>query len=281
MVRSSKIIGYGEKAATDSMHICSNMHICIRKRIQHYNPPNLYRTLSVIDELGDDMMLRVCDISGFVFIAVLIGIILSIRKKRNILVLILMLCLILSSCLLVFIRGENRSYNIRYTISIETNRFTKYEIIVPIALDYNSSSHKIMDHIKIENGNANWIIENTIHGLGLRIKGIGDVSITGEMNDRKATFFEKPLRIPSSLSLSMKNNSDDKFEYFWTYFDIPVNSTLHMDLECSFRESHSSGSLITIPWDANGGGPDYYLDPEINENGWQLFQMRQVPLIIY
>ncbi|MCK5561483.1 MAG: hypothetical protein KAJ51_12850 [Thermoplasmata archaeon] len=164
--------------------------------------------------------------------------------KKKLLIIILIFTIIniaFSGCIY---DNENSNYECEFSYSIDIifSNNTDFTLLIPLPLFSNGTiSNIITSKLEIENGNANWSINNSIKGKAIKIEGIGNVNFYSSGNSDLYAYDH----------LSLQNNN--KREY-WIYLDSGDNSTREIEINADCHcDKDSETTLTRISGEINNG----------------------------
>ncbi len=177
-------------------------------------------------------------------------------QKAFALVVVAMLIIVIplsyQSCL--YVNAREGYYEVRVSMASAVD----FELVVPVPVNESFELWDLVNHLAIKDGNASWEIVETSQGLGLRIKGRGNITLRCE---------ESPEANPYDF-LSPQNRSMDDWDGSHPPFLVYVDASgLEHILGINVSAGYSSRSMHI--WTYLRSGPDSL------RAGWQVIEGRQ------
>lgn len=154
-----------------------------------------------------------------------------------------------------------------YTIEIQDQTQNKFVIEVPIPINKDGQIKKILENIKILKGNCSFEINESSHGISLRILGANRVILQSKI--KKEDDVSKDL---DYLELSMTDYdnfthvSDERISRNSWFFS---NNSVKIDFYFKYRDGFHRGLVFKTFWGTFG---KWSYSGELDE-GWQVVQL--------
>jgi hypothetical protein len=138
------------------------------------------------------------------------------KGGTKIITIVTIIIILLSISITWYIINENKndSSYFLYQLEIYADSSTEYLLYFPIALNNYDKEHSvIMDYIKIENGQGNFSLINTIKGDALEVIGQGNLEVISE----KTKVVPYAILSMSNESVNLNDKNRPYYFDFWIY----------------------------------------------------------------
>jgi len=177
--------------------------------------------------------------------------------------------MILASIIIIFIvfslfgffwRSERVEYSFDYVVDIQYENVGESTLYVPFPMDDINYSDDFFKNLTSSSQGIDWAIEDTEHGVALKLNGNNSTTITSSGQMRTSADY-----------LSMCNNTESALHGdFWVY--KTGNSNVSVCISFSVITRYIESNAFGIQTWTHGGGPTTIITTIQLEDGWQLVE---------